>query len=561
MQGIQVGLLDWFKRRRAFNMAAAVRDNPDAVLEVVRQDPVLLGTAMNNLMMEAASDQSFRRSLQYPILNQLGYGGRRTTGTTLPKVTPFNLRRFSEYPPARRAINAICNPILDMPWTIEPIPLGGGKASPDPTPEQLVKIAIAERVLSQPNDDESFRVVLEQVLEDIVIGGYGAMEVVQSMEELRPLYLYPVDGQSLRVNIHWKGEKDVPRWTQSLGYVGMSVGTHDLVELLDEDLIYIKLNPRTNTPFGLGYLETAFQTVNAFIGAFEYAERRASNMTPAYGIHIGENMTPDQVRRWQQYWEQEIEGYGKIPILGGGRQPSVMHFGVSGEDQLFLKWQEFLIRVIAMSFGLSPMKLGLETDVNRSTALVQQSEDWDTVAPVANTVQDYITRKLVWKALGCYDLRFKWLVRDLDEKAQAEVLLNQWEMNSVTINEIREYYERPPLPYGDILKMQAEILVQEAGVPESNEPDPMGAPPGGNMGDVDNNVVEPVDGDGLPEIADESTDRGQLLQRAYAIMGENDYMTRAKNILGMDMESTDMDYDDAGRQRYRKLDPRKYDRR
>ena len=522
--------------RSAKNIAAHVRSNPEAVLEVVRGDPTMYGTAMNNLMMEAAADIEKRKTLQFPILNQLGYGGRRTLGTTLPKVTPFNLRRFSEYPPARRAINAICNPILDMPWTIEPIPIGGGAPSADPDPQQLIQIAIAERVLATPNDDESFRVVLEQVLEDIVIGGYGALEVVKGAEELRPLYLFPVDGQSIRINVHWKGERDIPRWTQSLGYVGMSVGTHDLVELLDDELIYIRLNPRTHTPFGLGYLETAFQTVNAFIGAFEYAERRASNMTPNYGIFLGENITPDQVRRWQQYWEQEIEGYGKIPILGGGRQPSVFHFGQAGEDVLFIQWQEFLIRVIAMAFGLSPMKLGLESDVNRSTAQIQKSEDWDTVAPVANTVQDYITRKLIWKGLGFYGLRFRWLVRDLDEKAQAEVLLDQWEMNAITINEIREYYERTPISIqGNMLKMDTEMLVQEAGVPAMEEPKPGSAPPGGNEGDV---------GENEPLMFDSKED---LLKRAHRLM--------EGGMLG------DIDVDDHGRLNRGLLDPRQMDRR
>lgn len=530
--------IDYLRRKRAQRLTASVLSNPDAVMEIVRSDPVMYGTAVNNLMMEAAADASNRKSLQFPILNQLGYGGRRTTGTTLPKVTPFNLRRFSEYPPSRRAINAICNPILDMPWAIEPIPTGGGHPSPKPNELQLMQIAISERVISTPNDDESFRVLLEQVLEDIVIGGYGAIELVKGDEELRPVYLFPVDGQSVRVNVHWRGEREIPRWTQSLGYVGMSVGTHDLVELLDEELVYIRLNPRTNTPFGLGYLESAFSTVNAFVGAFEYAERRASNSTPNYGIFLGENITPDQVRRWQQYWEQEIEGYGKVPILGGGRQPSVFHFGTAGEDVLFIKWQEFLIRVIAMAFGLSPMKLGLESDVNRSTALVQKSEDWDTVAPVANCVQDYITRKILWKCLGYYGLRFRWLVRDLDEKAQAEVLLDQWDMNAVTINEIREYYERPPLSYGTITKMQAEMMVQDAGTPTQQESEPGGAPPGGNQGDVDNN---------MPDIADETTEAGQWLQRANTILGNE--------IKG------DIDWDDHGRQRYTRIDPRTYDRR
>lgn len=503
-------LFDWLSRRRAKSLHAFAKSNPDAMMDVVRADPVMYGTAMNNLVMEASNQSEARRSLRYPILNQLGYGGRRTTGTTLPKVTPFNLRKFSEYPPARRAINAICNPILDMPWMIEPVGSSGAKTAPEPTEQQLVDIAIAEECILNPNDDESFRTMTEQVLEDIVVGGYGAIEIARCENPLRPVYLFTVDGQSIRINVHWQGEQEIPRYTQSLGYVGMSVGTHDLVELLDEQLIYFRLNPRTNTPFGLGYLEIAFQTINAFVGAFEYAERRASNMTPNFGLHLGENMTPDQVRRWQQYWEQEIEGYGKIPILGGGRQPSVFHFGISGEDQLYLKWQEWLVRIIAMAFGLSPMKLGLERDVNQSTAEVQTSEDWDTVAPVANCYADYITRRLIWNCLGFRDLRFKWIVRDLDEKRQAEVLLDQWEMNSVTINEIREIYERSPLPdpLGNMTKALVDMWVQAAGTPQ---PGPGEPEPGGSPGSP------PVETGGL-SIIDDQSEVIELLTRAYALI-------------------------------------------
>ena len=35
--------------------------------------------------------------------------------------------------------------------------------------------------------------------------------------------------------------------------------------LNDNELSYIRLNPRTHTPFGLGRVEVAFETINAFL--------------------------------------------------------------------------------------------------------------------------------------------------------------------------------------------------------------------------------------------------------------------------------------------------------
>jgi len=45
------------------------------------------------------------------------------------------------------------------------------------------------------------------------------------------------------------------------------------VTLNDDELIYMRLNPRTHTPFGLGRLEVAFETINSFLSAHRFASR------------------------------------------------------------------------------------------------------------------------------------------------------------------------------------------------------------------------------------------------------------------------------------------------
>ena len=517
-----MGLRNWIRNRQLAKASRFLQQNNDLALEALRRDPVMAANAVNTYFMQAMSEG--RKTMEYPILNQLGTGGKQSVGLSLPKVTPFNLRRFSEHPPARRAINAICNPILDMPWVIEPIPqdVKSTRQMEDLSVEHELQIAIVNRMLRKPNDDDSWRTLLEQILEDMVVGGYGAIELVKTHNPLRPYDMYPVDGQSIRINIAWDKDRDPTeyRYSQSLGYVGIGVGTHEPIKLLDDELIYIKFNPRTNTPFGFGYLESAYIAVNAWIGAFEYAERRASNATPNFGIFLGENVTIDQVRRYQQYWEEMIEGYGKVPILGGGKQPQTFQLTGTGEDQLWIKWQEFLIRVIAMSFGVSAQKLALERDVNRNTAEIQASADWETVAPVANTVEDYITHKFLWKQLGFYDLHFKWIVKLTDEEKQASILESRWNMNAITADEIREFYDQEPLSdgIGTLVKAQLESLAQQMALPTPE----LGGPLTDEELEERDMLEEPAIPDiSVEDVTDMSDEVQDLLTRARELVHNN----------------------------------------
>ena len=613
----------WWQQIRERRATRYLTQYQDLAANVLRLHPDLAVSTMQRVF-EAQDTAPQRDTMAYPVLSSFGYGGSSVMLRTLPKTVPFAIRRFSEYPPARRAIQAIVQPIVDMPWHIVPRAAIGSDEHVKTaiTSDQHARIVALTETLLNPNNEQSGREIFEMLLEDLVVFGGGCAEVQPNRSDDRPVFLFPVDAQSIRINMEWRPGNRTFRYSQGKGYVFGAMGVTDDVKLRDDELLYIKLNNRTHTPFGFGYLETAFDcysadtevltkrgwiawpeatsndqfatrdpltgmfawqsplkmhkvrrigemvhfqnaqtdmmvspnhrmfgvyhtsqneksvsveqcgfvradvveyvtsipdavvrefhvliddqtfvplgqatrvpyddyiycatvpnetlyvrrngkamwcgnTVNAFVGAFQYAERRASNNTPNFGIFLGENVTVDQVRRWQHYWENEIEGYGKVPILGGGRQPSVFNMTGTGEDQLWLRWQEFLIRVIGMSFGLSPMKLGLMQDVNRSTAQESSANDWATMAPVANTLGNTLTHWLLWRRLGWKDLEFQWKVRTTDEMRQAEVLMEQYRMNGITVDEIRQFYGRPPLEdgLGDLTKTAYEMAVKAA---------------------------------------------------------------------------------------------------
>jgi hypothetical protein len=381
----------------------------------------------------------------------------------MPKPTPYNLRRFSETPIARRAINCIKDRIAGMRWRIQP---RQGYAL-DAIPDGAQRVRLLTDNFDAPNPDDSFRSFAEQVLEDIIVGGFGAIEVQlspawseadlsapaghphfsQKPREMghparlaiptpaMPLVLWPVDGASIRMNLEWDGSPQSQRYMQ----VNDQSGANSQIKLDDDELIYIRLNPRTHTPFGLGRLEVAFETINAFMGAHRYASRLASNSVVQYALWL-QDLTPEHHERLIRWWQDEIEGTGKVPILSAESKPEVLRFGGGTDADLRLQWQEFLLRVVADAFDLPPFYLGVERDVNRSTAEeLNELAFRQAIVPTARLLAESLTRDAIAKKLGWSDLEFVFAdveTSDPLEEAQIQQILLQ--SGVLTVNEVRK---------------------------------------------------------------------------------------------------------------------------
>lgn len=377
-----------------------------------------------------------RRTVALPsILNV--YGPR---ADAYPKPSPANLRRFSETPVARKAINTIKDRIAGMRWRIQPRP---GRAGTNPG-DQAVRIQLLTDNFNAPNPDDSFRSLAEQVLEDIIIGGFGAIEIENTGDPEQPLVLWPVDGATIRMKRDWDGLANSPRYVQVTGKSGPEAN----VVLNDEDLIYIRLNPRTHTPFGLGRLEVAFESINAFLGAHRYAGRLASNSVVEYALWL-QGLSPEHHERLIRWWQDEIEGTGRVPILSVENKPEVLRFGGGTDADLRLAWQEFLLRMIANAFDLPAQSVGLERDVNRSTAAEMTDQAFrQAIVPTARLLAEHLTRDAICKKLGWTDLEFVFTDADLggSEMEEAQIQSILLTHGVLTINEVRRMRGLPDLP-------------------------------------------------------------------------------------------------------------------
>jgi len=361
----------------------------------------------------------------------------------LPKPTPANLRKFAETPVVRRAINLIKDRVASLDWQV--------RLKRDYTPQKVgyaaKRMATLRRTLEAPNDSDSFRTLIEQVLEDALVGGFGAIEMELTSDVEKPFELWAVDGATIRINPKWDGAPDSPRYAQTTGLSG----SEGLIPLNDDELIYLRMNPRTHTPFGLGPLEVAFETVNTFLSAHRFAGKLASNSVVQYALWLNET-TPAQQERLIRWWQDEIEGTGRVPILSTEQKPEVLRFAQGTDADLRLNWQEFLIRMVANAFGLPPVLLGQTQDVNRSTANELMNEAFHSaITPLARLLAEHLTRDLFAKRLGWAEFEFVFNELDSrDEMSEIQIQTALLAAGVLTVNEVRAMRGLAPLPGGSM---------------------------------------------------------------------------------------------------------------
>ena len=392
------------------------------------------GSDRDDVAAGAGNAEAERRTLALPaILSPVQFPGK-----LLPKPTPVNLRRFAETPVVRRAINVIKDRIAAMDWQVRV--RRGVKAGDVAFAER--KLRALRRTLEEPNAVDSFRTLMEQAMEDALTGGFGAIEMEPTRDAERPAMLWPVDGASIRINARGDGDPDSPRYAQALpGQLESSA-----IDLRDDQLMYIRMNPRSFTPFGLGPLEVAFETVNQFLSAHRFAGKLAANAVAQYALWLNE-ATPTQHDRLIRWWQDEIEGTGRVPLLSTEQKPEVLRFAQGTDADLRLAWQEFLIRMVANAFNLPPLLLGLESDVNRSTAAEMTDEAFrGAISPLAQLLAGHITRDLFGKCIGWRE--FEFVFNDLnarDEETELAVQVQLLQAGVLTVDEVRAMRGFAPL--------------------------------------------------------------------------------------------------------------------
>lgn len=325
----------------------------------------------------------------------------------------------------------------------------------------------------RPNPkNDSFRSFIEEVVEDILVLDAGSIEKVRNLRD-EVTELWPVDGGEVRVNALWDGDPMEPRyhWYPAGAMKERASWTND-------DFVYIVSRPRTYSPMGLAALETLKLTIEAELYGHEYNRRQVAGAAPDGVMDLGEGVTRDQVREFKAFFESEVAGKGAIGFIGGTKGGKWIPFRATNRDMQFLEWQVYLVRKIAVVFGLSPQDLGVTFDVNRSTAEVQLQVSEDRgLRPLMSLIQDYLTQEIVWdRSFGGPDnnLAFRFTALNLKETT-AKAKINELALAGVpwkTVNEARIEDGREPISgsqYDQLLMVTPTGAVALTDVPTAME--------------------------------------------------------------------------------------------
>lgn len=327
--------------------------------------------------------------------------------------------------------------------------------------------------LNRPNPAvDGFRGLIEPVVEDILTLDAGCIEKVRTLRgDLAELW--PVDGGEIRVNALWDGDPNEPRYFWYPSTVNQQVASW-----VNDDFIYMISRPRSYSPVGLSNLETLKLTIEAELYGHEYNRRQVEGAAPDGVMNLGEGVTRDQVREFQAFFESEVAGKGAVGFIGGTKGAEWINFRQSNRDMQFLEWQIYLVRKIAVVFGLSPQDLGVTFDVNRSTAEIQLQVSEDRgLRPLMALIQDYLTQEIVWdSAYGGPEnnLAFRFTALNLKETT-AKAQINKLALAGVpwkTVNEARIEDGREPLPedqYDGLMMVVPTGAVSLEDIPSARE--------------------------------------------------------------------------------------------
>lgn len=396
-----------------------------------------------------------RRSWAFPYIPE----ALHRLNQPILKNTPYNLRRFSETPIMRRAMNLVKNAVLGLQWQIK----ATKDFVDDIDPDREQRIRIATETLKRPNEaGDSFRDLLEQCLDDFLLNGAMAIEHRTTPYYLRPTKFWGVDSSTIRLFLDWtESTPDRPRFAQMTGLKG----ERGIVTFLSSELYYIRDNIRTATPFGLGRGEITFNSVNAFLGVQQMSSNAGSDQVHKTWLWWEQTVNPSHMNEVRRHITNEIEGQAKVSMMAGMKAPNVIDVTPVNPEDLLLDFQKFLITIIAAGFDLSPQALNMDDHPAKATAQVMADSDWrSAVVPVATRIKEALTRLWLHDTLKWKDLEFEFdNLEDPDPITRTVINQRLYSMNAITPNEVRKKNGMGPLPgpWGKLTQFEQQLILVE----------------------------------------------------------------------------------------------------
>jgi len=353
-------------------------------------------------------------------------------------INVMELRQYAKSCWVQMVVSTILKQIMTIEWNIV---VNDDEDETDYS-EDIDKI---KTLLNQPNvngDDfwDVFGPYIRDVLEldsgTIFKGRNSSGELVQLFTYDGSKFLFDVDKYGI-INGYWQYSflhpDGAPKYFEK------------------NEIIYGQINRlNENFPYGWSPLQSIQQEVEVLIQSTRYNKEFFKNNAVPDGI-VTVPMEDDQMRRFQNQWEQNIKGKPHKFTFLNVPEAKFTILGQNNKDMEWLEGQKWYFHTIFGRYGLSPQEVGFYESSNRSTGESQERVTVkNAIKPYLNLISDNINRDIIYELVGHDKLKFKWvLIDDVAEKIEHEQTMDKLAGKVYTINEVRRKEGLEPVEWGD----------------------------------------------------------------------------------------------------------------
>lgn len=378
------------------------------------------------------------------------------------------LRQLADsYDPARLIIERRKDQMTRLPWTIRVKHDGNTKPPKSSEVSAPMRDLIGEvkRFFEHPTEGLNFRTWLRVILEDLLV--LDAPAIFCERDSFGNLAaLSPVDGSTIRriisdqgrqprpfvwsgIPFDYLGQRVTPQNYAALGFkvvdgllyppafqqILKGVPAANLTTL---DLIYSPMNVRTNSVWGRSAVENIVTTVSiALRRSMSQLEYFREGNVPEGVFALPESWTPDNVQRFQDYWDSlhagNLANRRKMKFLPTGKGNA---YTPLKEPPLKNEFDEWLVRIVCFAFSYPP---GAFVSLsNRSVAEQhERTAEEEGLGPLKQWASDLING--VIERDFDDSIEFAWLEEaEVDQKLEAEIIERLVSNGIISPNEGRE---------------------------------------------------------------------------------------------------------------------------
>lgn len=348
----------------------------------------------------------------------------------------------------RPAVDQIGRSVAFAPWKLQPVE---GYQADD---EEIMSV---KEFLKNPNrTNESFSQLLYKVLRDLLVLDVAVIEKVRNGEG-KVVELFARDAATFTVNTD-------PTNSYITGFVQKlpirKNGQHIRYETRHfppQDIVWMVLNPSTDTQYGYPIIETIVNEVAALLFSMKSVARYFTHDEIHPGILVFGRLGRDAFDRAKDWFSSRKgeEGKRELPIFSDVESANYIPFQRPFREMQLAELSAQIERIVFRNFGVTSLEMGMTQDINRATAFsLERLSHSKLITPLRDMLSFFITQDIIWELNPGLEFRFSAVAKgDIPQVASSLVTLAGGPI--ISVNEAREEIGKESLEGFDFMTVHS----------------------------------------------------------------------------------------------------------